>query len=179
MVNVLPRSEQKRLRRRYYLNLGTLFFMALILVFAVGSVLLLPSYFASRAQADSYERYRDAFSGAIGLKEKEKVDAELASLAEELRLTKEYGASAFSAEIFEGLESVPSSNVTITAMSFSRSGETTRFSLSGVAKNRAALLSFAEALKAHPSFANVSLPVSQLVAEVNPPFSIRGDIHTP
>lgn len=173
MVNVLPEAQRRAIRIRYFLNLGTMLFAVLALVFALGIALLMPSYFASRGQVDSYERYRDAVSGSLGIREREQADADVAALAERLRLALEYGESAFSAEFLGALDAVVPRTIIVDALTLSRDGDTVAAVISGSAKNRTALLAFADALRASPSFDAVVLPVSQLVAEASPRFSIQ------
>lgn len=176
MVNVLPQKQKRALTLRYYLSLGTLLCVALAIVFSIGSVSLVPSYFASRAQADSYERYRDALSGALGLRQREGVEVDMATLVERVRIANEFGASAFSVELLEALDAARGANITITALSFSRTDKNTvHMAFSGSATTRTALLAFVDALRASGVFENVALPVSQLVVETKPTFSIQAD----
>lgn len=159
---------------RYYVALATYALYLLAGAALLGGVFLIPSYLASKEQAASYERYRDALAGALNLRERDNLERELAALAERIRITQSYGASPFSVEFFETLEAVRHSEASIQRISFSRSDSDIAFALAGVAEDRAALLSFVEALRTTPRLADVVLPVAQLVNELNPPFSLQG-----
>lgn len=179
MVNVLPRQVQRQVKRGYYVRLGTVFFSMLAGVFLVGVVSLIPSYIASSAQADSFERYRDALRGTVGFQEQSSAETEMRSLEERVRIARDYGQVPFSANLFEALLRASSSDLAVFSISFVRNGSAVRADLSGVADTRDDLLAFVEALRSEPSLSSVTLPVAQLVQESQPPFSIHAEYHTP
>ncbi len=181
MVNVLPQEKRRALRVRYYIALATFALYLFAGAALLGGVFLLPSYLASTEQATSYERYRDALAGALNLRERDNLERELASLAERVRITKDYSETPFAVGFFETVEGVHGDTVAIQSISFARGEGGLAFSLGGEAATRAALLGFVESLRAASALSDISLPVSQLVTELRPPFSLRGvyDIQAP
>lgn len=174
MVNVLPKPKRRAIRVRYYVALATSALYLLAGAALLGGVFLIPSYLASKEQAASYERYRDALAGALNLRERDNLERELAALAERIRIAESYGASSFSVPFFETIEATRQEDVAIQRISFGRNESGVAFALAGVAEDRAALLSFVEVLRTTPRFSEVTLPVAQLVTELNPPFSLQG-----
>ena len=159
MVNVLPTKKQTSLRIDYYLRLFSLLCVGAAVVVLLGGVLLVPSYFASKNQADAYERFRDAVE----------------TLNERVRLVNAYSDSAFSKIFFESLLSESVSGISIKTISFTRGGEGMRAAvgIGGSADTREDLLAFVDLLRNNPSFSDVTVPVSQLVVEENATFSIQ------
>ena len=173
MVNLLPKDTQRSLVTRYYLRLGTTLEIVLSVVFFIGAVLLIPSYFASQASADSYERYRDALEGAVGLKERSYVSDSISRLAERVRVMSDYGNSEFTASLIDALGNNLSAGISVTDISFTRSDDGATVSLGGTAGTREDLLVFVESLKESSAFSQVTLPVAQLVVEEDVSFSIK------
>lgn len=171
-MNLLPQPEQRRLTSAYYMRLATVFCLMVGTAVALGGVLLMPSYLVSRASADSYERYRAALEGSVGLKERAYTSEDVAELIERIRITESYAKSAFTAELIDGFGDKLTPGIRITAISFTRTDSGASVTLGGTALTRQALLTFADALRASPSFTQVSLPVSQLVTEQDATFSI-------
>lgn len=173
MVNLISQKNRRALNRRYYVSLATTLLLAVIAVVVVGGVLLIPSYFAARTSADSYERYRDALEGAVGLKEREYVSTSISALNERVRIMEDYAGSPFTADFVDTLGERLSSDIAVTALSFNRGEGGAAVAFSGTARTRESLLAFVESLRESPSFTDVTLPVSQLVVEENASFSIQ------
>lgn len=155
------------------MHLATVLFVLLGIVFFLGSILLIPSYFVSEASADSYERYRDALEGAVGLKEREYVIEDVSRLSERIRIMDEYAQGAFSAGIIDSLGERVTNDIIISDISFGRAENGIEVSLSGTSATRQSLLAFVSTLRESSAFSQVSLPVSQLVVDENAPFSLK------
>jgi len=173
MVNLLPQQIQRKLARQYYVRLGTVFFLLLAVAIFIGGVLLIPSYFASQNSADSYERYRDALEGAVGLKEREHVSDDIAQLRERVRIMDDYAKSAFTVDFIDALGDKVHTGINVYSISFSRNEGGAEVAIEGEARTRQDLLSFVELLRESAAFTQVTLPVSQLVVDINPSFSIK------
>lgn len=171
-INVLPPKLQKNIRGAYYLHLATVAFLAFAVVFAAGSLFLLPSYFLARDHASAAERFRGAIAGTIDLKEAKDIEQEAARLGERIRIGNEIeNAAAFTA-LMDALGEVPLGGISLTDISLIRKGADVSVHLAGVSETREALLLFAEALKASGSFTNIELPVAQLISDEDISFSV-------
>ncbi len=164
---------------RYYTRLATLLFFILAGSFLVGGALLIPSYIASSAQADSFEQYRDALAGSIGLKERGQTESTVLALAERLRIVKEHHELVRVVDVLETLFAKQSSTILIDAVSLSRTEGGVTIKIAGVADTRAALIAFVDVVRADTAFSNVALPVAQLVIEKDVPFSLGMEYRIP
>lgn len=172
MVNVLPPQTKRSLTRRYYAHLLTVVCTLGAVVLALGGALLIPSFLLSTTQAESYERYRDALSGSIGLKEREKTEIEVQGVAERIRILGEYAGDERVVDALEGVLQGQPESVRVTGISLARAEGGFSVSLSGVANTRTDLLEFVDVLRTKTNLQDVALPVAQLVAERDVPFSL-------
>lgn len=172
MVNLLPQKTITRLRRTYYLRFAATLTILLVGALAVGTVLLIPSYVVSERSADASERYLSAVEETIGVRERAGVSDDVRALSERLRILNEYAGEPTTKNFFEDALSNLSSRITITGISFSKSGGTLNISIVGSADTRSSLLTFVETLQENERFNGVSVPVSQLARDSNIPFSI-------
>lgn len=173
MVNLLPQETKRGLVRRYYLRYATLVFVGLATALLIGGTLLIPSYLTSRESANSYERYRDALEGVVGLKERAAVTTDMARLGERVRIMETYAESALTADLIDAVGEEVTAGISVRSLSFTRTDQGATVTLGGDAATRQALLSFADALRAASAFSEAALPVSQLVAERDIGFSIQ------
>lgn len=175
MVNVLPQATKRSHARRYYAHLVAVALFLTAGVFFVGGALLIPSYLLSTTQADSYERYRDALSGSIGLKEREKTEIVVLSLAERLRILSVYSERGRVVDALASVLARQPEEIAITGIAAGRADGGFTISLQGVAETRSDLLAFVDTLRENTALVNVTLPVSQLVVEQEVPFSISAE----
>lgn len=175
MVNVLPFRQQQMMRARYYAHLVTLFFCVAAGIFLLGAVLLSPSYFLAREQADASERYRNAVAGTVDLKGEDAIQHDTTLLNERIRIGSTFEKAVLFTPFARDIARVPRVGIHITSFSLTRSAEGTTVMFDGIAETRGSLISFAENLRSSGSFDSVALPVSQLVSEEDIVFSIKAE----
>ncbi len=173
MVNVLPHTEQKKLAWRYRLRLVTTLFFILTAACAAGLIFLVPSYFIAVEQVDTTERYRSAVAGTIDLRGEESIERTSATVAERIRVASEFDTASRLSTVISDLSGVPRPGVALFRISMTPREGTFAVEVSGEAKTRTNLLTFAEALRESGAFSNVALPVSQLVLERDVPFTLQ------
>lgn len=173
MVNLLPEPQRRAHYIHYYLRLFSTLFLMWTVVVAGGSIFLLPSYFLSRDESDSAKKYLEAAEGKAGIQSKQQVGKEVSQFADEVKALKLYGREPLAAKIFSTFETHLSKEIVIKAVALSFGDEEIgKITLTGVAKTRTALLSFAESVREESLFTGVSVPVSQLAGDTNLPFSL-------
>ncbi len=172
MVNLLPNSAERAVVWRYRLRLVTLVSLMAALAAFLGGLLLLPSFFLARATADAGLRYADALDQTVGLTNRAGAADTLAALSERVRILDQYAAAPVTPSIIAPLVGALSSSITLTAIDIGRTDTGADVSVTGSAKTRDGLLAFANALHGVGGFSNVSLPVSQLAADTDIPFTI-------
>lgn len=171
-INLLPPASVRALSRLYYARLFTLAFTLIAIAFVVGGVLIVPSYILASRAADAGERYLAALQETVGVRERAGVSDETRALAERLRILDTYTNEASFAPMFESLFGDLEPSIHVSQVAFSKGPDALQVSIAGAADTRAALIAFAKRLEDSGSFEGVSVPVSQLAADENLPFSI-------
>lgn len=172
MVNLLPKKTTSALARTYFVRLATLLFFGGGVLFILGALILVPSFFLAQNEAASSERYVSALEETVGLKERSASGESVARLAEQVAAMRAYAQAPITTPLIDALVAATPGSVRVTAISFSRGDAATAVSVAGIAGTRESLLSFADALRTHRAFEGVSLPVSSLVSERDIPFSL-------
>ena len=172
MVNLLPQKSIGRLRRNYYVRFATVLIILLVAAFAIGSVLLVPSYVVSERAADASERYLLAVEETIGVRERAGVTEDVRALTERLRILEDYTDEPSAKPFFEDALADLSSDIVITGIGFAKGSDALGVSIIGRADTRTALLAFVEKLQESGAFEGVTIPVTQLAQDSDIPFSI-------
>jgi len=172
MVNLLPKKEINILYRAYYVRLFTAWLLLVSCAILVGGALLVPSYVVSERAADSGERYLAALEETVGIRERAGVTDDVRALAERLRILGDYSSEVSYGPFFEDAFFELTSDIRVGGIAFTKGSDALQVSISGNAKTRTALLSFADRLRQSGHFEGVSVPVSQLAVDENIPFSI-------
>lgn len=173
MINLLSERTQHSLRMAYYARFATVVALLSALSIFAGAALVAPSYFLASVD-EGAARDNLASSNRMLASENATGNEEvLAHAAEQVSLMKEYlrppsVATALSALTSRIPAGIVVSNVSVTP----GTGGTDSVSLSGSAKTRDNLLSFADALRASSSLSGVSVPLSQLAGETDIKFTL-------
>ncbi len=173
MVNLLPQDAVARLRTRYYARLSSAFLLLVLLVFVLGTVFLLPSYFLSQGAADASARYLAAAQQSATVREHAGATGALATLAEQVLILKQYQGAPVVVPAISEITGVIPKGILVSKIAFGkREDGTASLTVAGTAATRATLLAFVDALKAGGRFSGVSVPVSQLASDSNIDFSL-------
>jgi Tfp pilus assembly protein PilN len=173
MVNILPHKSQNELRAMYYSRLFGTFFLSTGVVIIIGAAVLIPSYFLAQEEADASRRYADALQQTLTLGEGSSSGKMLPVLAEQVGLMKAYQADPAIAPALKRIIGVLPDEVSIRRISFTFLSITDgRVTLNGNAETRAALLAFVDVLKKDAQFKGVTVPVADLVADTDLPFTL-------
>lgn len=179
MINLLPDSNKKEIKKEYYTRLGVVvaIFLSALLVVRIAS--LLPSYLLISAKHKSFlERSNSAGHQDIQAKREslEKVVTEIN--AKVAMLSGPEKATPSPEKVFSEIISKKPSGIQLNSLSYedaTQSGtkrtenasapQNIRLSIVGTAKERNTLLSFVEMLNKDPLFSSVDLPISSLVKD--------------
>ena len=146
---------------------------ALGVALSVGVVLLPLTYFLVHADADEAGKYIETLQDIAAQRSKNASSDALAAFGEEVRLSRQlYRTPGIERSISRALTVLPRGvSINVVAATYNKEGGV-ELSLQGVASERAKLIAYVEALKSLSEFANVSLPVSALVAERDAEFTL-------
>ena len=173
MFNLLPHTEQQTIAREYRLRLtgtGLLFSASLVIVALVA---LIPSFILSYQKDEAALKADTALKAEVALESKD-------ALSNVLMLS-EKKATALSAEtttpytyaLIEEIMKNKISGIKIAGVSINRVDDGSHTAtITGQAKDRETLLSFAGVLKHVKDFADVTVPVSDFAPVANIDFSI-------
>ncbi len=170
MINLIPNTEKKIMRKNFYYRLSAVFFGSLALVMIVASVALTPAYFLSEANIDSATRKleiekenendpldQEALSAILALDKK-------LSIVEKAQKEKFIVSERVVSEILAN--KMP--DIKVTRISFEKNdADGRKISIRGTASSRERLLLFRHALENDPLFKQVDLPISNFVKGSN------------
>lgn len=173
MVNLLTPETRARLATRYYLRLATVTLVAFGLALALAAVLMLPTYFLIHAEADQAKEYVETANAIAAERAKGAAQETLAAFHEGVKLLTSSASDPSLARIMSFLTVNIPRGVTLSAVDvrYTKEGNAS-VSVTGVARTRAALIAYSQELKQVAEFRDVSIPVSNLVADVDSVFSI-------
>lgn len=174
MFNLLPKAEKDSIRREYRMRLMIVWLWFLLLTLLIASALLIPSYLllvqkereaGSRAELLRQNGFRDEAASSTALLQATQEKLALAASSPPPRYFFERIAAAAQKKpsriSLHGFSAVPTA------------GEKHSFFLSGVAAERAVLVSFAQLLEDAGVFTEVEVPLPLLAKENGIEFTLR------
>ncbi len=178
MIHLLSFREKQELLRSFRANLLPFFCAGLGVVFLFGIVLLLPAYFVIRNEIERTE----IDSAQIEIRNKNTkgttIEKEAKMLVSRLALLSESVAEAPppASVLVKKLADLAKNGIVLSTIAYDRSvnadvAKGAHLSLVGVAKDRAALISFERALKEDSWFSDVHFPISNLLSPEKPSFT--------
>lgn len=173
MSNILPGKKKKLLKRQYILRLTSLLLLALTGASLVGSVLAVPIYITSGKElSDISARKNSEEVDRKGYAESLKAVRSINSLLDSISKMDESNAGS-SLDELGNIQKQFRGGVSIRSINYKKGNkkdDTIR--ISGIAKDRSVLSSFAGALKKSEIFKKVNLPLASLADSEETPFAI-------
>ncbi len=162
-----------RLTVLYYARVATVLLTGAGVAILIGAALLLPSYFFIHAEADQASAYVETAGSIADQHAKGAAQDTLAQFNEAIRLLSGADRNPVFAHLMTLItESLPRGvGVSTVSVVYDDSGNAT-IAVSGTAGTRAELLAYSDALKKVGELKNVTVPVSDLVADVDGSFSL-------
>jgi hypothetical protein len=165
MINMLPIEERKRLRTAYRFRVAALasFIMAVCALIAVA--LLAPAYFITDIKRQTViDRLKSMDTSELDTKVGS-LNSIISDINSRLTIFKDPEETiVLSSDALLPVLQYTNDNLFVNSFSAERTPEGAfTISVSGVAKNRTALLSFERALRSVPSFSGVNVPISNFV----------------
>jgi len=170
-LNLLPYQEQKNLRYELYIKAVWFFGFWLSMLGFIFLILAVPAYFFSVLQLADVERSRDAEAASLKTSGASSIENEINIFSERLKLivkreNTRYSAADFISEIFSRAP------VGVVVMMVNLDAKRQEAVISGIAKERGALLRFVDALKDSADVKSVSSPVANIIKEEDITFSL-------
>jgi hypothetical protein len=173
MFKLLTEEERQKVAGEYVIRRTAVFLLALVLVFAVGIIGLLPSYVLSSVrQNEVLERVR-----IMGVTEEEVGESDiqiwLAAMNRKLQVLSPALDIDRPSDFVERILDEKITGIRITAFSWLRVKNEITLSVSGVALDRQTLISFENRIDSSDYFSKVTLPISNLTKDRNIDFQIK------
>lgn len=177
-MNLLLPEYEKEFRREknFRVGIGVAFIAGILL--AIGLVFMLPSYFALVFSKDDIARRLAAEEEVFGKKEFQILKTRIALINQKtLSFDREENKRRALAPILAKLAAGTPDGIRLTFINLSKNERGTfTLSLQGEASDRSRLLLYIDMLKGVDAFSAVGSPVSNLLKEVQVPFSLNIDI---
>ncbi len=175
IINVLPISEKKLLRKEYALRLATVSFCLFSILSIVATLLLLPSYTFSQSKAATLEAQVSDFN----LSHPELSENDLRKIISEINQTLiilDAGKSKriVSVDVFNTILSLRPLGVRFSQVFYMEDGDGKgTLEIRGNAIDRTALKALETAFESDPHIASVDLPVSSFTKRINIDFVLK------
>lgn len=179
MVNLLTKQTKSELLMKYYTRLATLVFVSLGCAALFSALLLLPSYFVIHAEADQASSYVSTVTAIADERAKSQAAEDLAVFKEEVAFLDTNRREARVARMLSTLTAEVPRGISIDSLVIDLSDpKTIQVATKGIAATRAILVAYRDQLKKSGDFLSASIPVSDLVADVNSGFSMNLVVET-
>lgn len=163
MINLIPPTARRSVTIEYWLRAIAVWLLLLGTSCLILAILLFPTYILIRMQVSLLGTNLTASSDKIATFDVSSAELTLANNRARI-LTSVTSTTPFSVYM-DTVNQLAGGEVEITQMTFSRPESEGKIKLTGIAKNRQALAQFRDQLEANSAFANVNLPISNLIKE--------------
>lgn len=173
MVNLISETLRSRLQWLYYSRLVTVVFTVLGLALLATALLMLPTYFFIHAEADQAEGYVRSAGDIATQRAKGQSQETLATFHEAVKLLTVSARDPAFQHIVSLITTDLPRGVSLSGVHlvYDTAGNAA-LKLDGMARTRAELIAYSAVLKKIPELTNVSVPVSDLVADIDSTFSV-------
>ena len=173
MINLLPETEKKALRREYHLRLLGVWLVLASLAVAIGTVSLLPAFFLSQVQEAALEADVSLLEQRVKSASTDDLSVLLKSTNDKLTVLADTRSTGTLAELLTAIVTARPTGVVLTGfnITYGEKGKG-KLSIEGVAPRRTALSSFVKELEGTKRFTSVTFPVANLTQSVNIDFSL-------
>jgi len=173
MFKLLTEKDRSKLQREYALRQITTITTGLCLVFTIGIVSLFPSYLLSSArESEALERFR-IMEYVRGGNEGEDARLWLMSTNRKLALLSPKFDEDRPSVVIDNLLKDRDESIKVTVFVWKKSGDIKELLVSGVARDRQALIRFESDINESGHFSNVTIPVSNLARDKDIEFSLK------
>lgn len=172
MINLLPPEDKRARLREFHLRLVVVGLSLTSCAVLIANAFVVPWFVAARAEVSAAQSEASA-RGLGKTTETDNARAVLTETNKSIALLKtrldEKPPTYFIQEVLKPRTSA----ITISSIAFSRTfGQPARFVVAGVAEKRSDLVAYRDALKALPTFTEVTLPFADLAKSVDVSFTL-------
>ena len=173
MFKLLTEEERRKVAHEYAIHRAIVMLLALIGVFVVGIIGLLPSYVLSNAREnEALERTR-IMSGSVEREDDALLQAWLEETNRKLQVLSPTRDTDRPSDFIAKILDQRVAGIVITGFSWVKVKDKITLSASGVASSRQSLITFGNRINALKYFSEVALPISNLAKDRDIDFQIK------
>lgn len=173
MFNLLPQTEKETIRREYRFRLVIVALGLTFVTLLIAGILLVPSVLLSSQKEEAAERRFEVLMKSVEKGKTEELDKTLLEAKALLGLLPHEAPLVLLHELLLNIVSAKTNRISLGNFSLADAGEgKQRVDLSGVAKDRTALVAFVKSLEQSGLFEKVEVPISNFAKDTDIEFSI-------
>jgi multidrug efflux pump subunit AcrB len=172
MLYLLTDEQKKKVLREYRMRLAVVIMIALSFVGVIAVVSIIPS----KVLVSSHEQILNFQQKSIERGSSSNVDdlsKKIADISKTASYLEPLGQSLSASGVFNHLEKLAGDKNSINQFTINHFDETASVQISGISKNRDALIKFVDSLKKDPWFGGATLPYSSLAKQDNLSFTLN------
>lgn len=178
MFNLLPQEEKRVIYEQYSFRKLQLIFVFVIAAGVMSIVLLFPSFFLAQTKRMEIQGEIDFRRASLARKDTEDLNVAITRAKSEIVLLEKTVGIQFSVyDLFNKVIARKGDGIKITGLLYGKKKEGNEIVVNGVAKDREALLAFAQDVGREQAFSHISLPVSNFAKnkDIDFSFTITGN----
>ena len=180
-TNLLPEDRQRTLRHGYFLRLGVVALIFLILLTCAAAVLLIPTYVFLAENAHAKEVHLAGIESAASSTDSSALSKQLATLSDDSNILGMLTETPSVSAIIRSVLAISRPGITLSGFSYAPMGSKNAnvLTISGMAATRDALRSYQLELQNAPFAASADLPVSVYAKDTDISFTITVTLVSP
>ncbi|MGD0328662.1 MAG: hypothetical protein ABSB00_03070 [Minisyncoccia bacterium] len=176
LTNLLPQERQRALHRDYFMRLGVVAALLVIVLTLIAAGLLLPTYVFLAENASAQQQHLANVESAVTSSDEAAFSAQLAALSDSAATLSALANAPSVGAIMRAVLAIPRPGITLSGFAYSPVANTSKnqntLAISGIAATRDALRSYQLALQSAPLALSANLPVSVYAQDTNISFTI-------
>ncbi len=171
MINLLSRTEQKKIYREYILRITALVALAVGIIGTIFILVLVPSYMRLTSEIVSVDSELKMKQAQMTAEDQGQV-AEAKEFMNEIQILRSFGATSSAVAFIEQIITLKPARVGLVSFQYDLSEGKAKLGVRGKADRREDLLEFKERLEKEAGFTNIELPAQTLIKRTDIQFTI-------
>jgi hypothetical protein len=177
MINLIPPTAKRAMRREYWQRVVFVWLILLSGVLLLIGVLTAPSFVLVQSQLQAYELQLQSAT-AVASSQDELTDV-ITTTNTQTQIAYAAGELPNISQYIQAVTDLVGTEVTLSQFDVQRDGSLVpEIVVSGIATSRVGLTQFSERIEADPIFTEANIPLENLAANENIPFTLRIVINT-
>jgi len=178
MINLIPDSEKKRLKKEYYIRLTTVALGLFFVVSTLGALLLVPSFIVLRVSSNELSAELAQLEASIETAGGGDTQEFVEETNRKSALIAAFKKREPTSLLLQSIIQAKTNEVHIRSITFTekRNGKPATVSIRGTADSRTTLVAFTKELESDSRFGEVNLPLKDLASNRDIPFGLTIEV---